>query len=177
MEIKIRIEQEDDYDTVVNLTEQAFRNMPCADGDEHILVRNLRLSKDFDPRLSLVAEYKGRIIGHIMFSVSRIIDNDAVHSCLALAPVSVHPDFQKKGIGSELIREGLRIAKELNYRIVHVLGHPLYYPRFGFKSADEFGIRLPFKVPDGAFMVMELKDGALKGVKGIVQYAREFRIR
>jgi len=176
MEIKIRKEEVRDYDTVINVTELAFKNMPYADGNEHILVKNLSMSDDFIPQLSLVAENNGKVIGHIMFSNSQIIDNDFVHDCLTLGPVSVHPDFQNMGIGSKLVREGLKIAKEMNYRIVHVLGHPEYYPRFGFKNAGEYGIRMPFAVPEGAFMVMELQDGGLQGVSGTVEYAKEFGI-
>jgi predicted N-acetyltransferase YhbS len=176
MEIKVRMEQKSDYDTIVSITDIAFKTMPYADGNEHELVKNLHKSEDFIPELSLVAEHKGRVIGHIMFTKAGIIDKNLIHPCLTLAPVSVHPDFQNLGIGSKLIREGLRIAREMGFRSVNVLGHPAYYPRFGFRNAGEYGIKLPFDVPDGAFMCMELQERGLKGISGTVLYAKEFGV-
>ena len=93
---------------------------------------------------------------------------------MALAPVAVLPEFQKQGIGSELIREGLKACQQLGYDSVIVLGHPEYYPKFGFKQADTWGIKDPFGAPAEAFMALELKKGALEGASGIVEYPDEF---
>lgn len=93
---------------------------------------------------------------------------------LALAPVSVAPGHQKKGIGGKLIVAALEKAKELGYGSVVVLGHPEYYPKFGFKKASEWNIKAPFEVPDEVFMAMELRENALQGVEGVVQYSEAF---
>src|SRR5665647_3709714 len=84
--------------------------------------------------------------------------------------MSVRPEFQKQGIGSELIREGLKTCLQLGYDSVIVLGHPEYYPKFGFKQADTWGIKDPFGAPAEAFMALELKEGALEGASGMLEY-------
>ncbi len=86
----------------------------------------------------------------------------------------VHPDYQRKGIGSKLVKEGLKRAREKGYRSVIVIGHPEYYPRFGFSKASKFDIKAPFDVPDNAFMALELVENALENVKGIVEYPKPF---
>ncbi len=94
---------------------------------------------------------------------------------ISLAPVAVRPDFQKKGIGEELIKEGLKSSdRQFGYDSVIVLGHPEYYPKFGFKKAGSWGIKDPFGAPAEAFMALELKEGALKGAGGVVEYPEEF---
>ena len=176
MNIQIRREEKCDYDKVKALVFLAFKNMEFADGDEHELVENLRKSKNYVHELSLVALVDGIITGHIMFSTCNIIsDNETIES-LTLAPVSVDPDFQKRGIGGMLIREGLRIAESMGFLHVNLFGHPAYYPRFGFESASKYGINPPMEAPEGVFMIIELKKNSLKGVTGVVQYAKEFGI-
>ncbi|WP_262429174.1 GNAT family N-acetyltransferase [Paratissierella segnis] len=93
---------------------------------------------------------------------------------MALAPVSVLPEYQDRGIGTNLINKSINIAKKLGYKSVIVLGHENYYPRFGFKPASKWGIKAPFDVPDESFMALELNDGSLDGVTGTVVYAKEF---
>ena len=93
---------------------------------------------------------------------------------VALAPMAVHPEFQNQGIGSKLVREGLEQCRKLGHKIVIVVGHPNYYPRFGFASARAKGLEAPFPVPDEAFMVKELEGGALDGTVGMVEYPPEF---
>ena len=88
--------------------------------------------------------------------------------------MAVAPALQNSGIGSELVKIGLRKCTDAGYEIAVVLGHPNYYPRFGFKTAKSVGIRCGFDVPDEAFMVMELREGALNGRSGIVRYQPEF---
>lgn len=102
------------------------------------------------------------------------IENDEnKYDSLALAPVSVLPEYQNKGIGSKLIRESLNIAKELGFKSVIALGHDKYYPRFGFKPASTWGIKASFPVPDEAFMALELEVGGLDGVTETVIYSKE----
>jgi putative acetyltransferase len=93
---------------------------------------------------------------------------------LSLAPMAVLPEFQNSGIGSQLVRTGLERCRELGHTIVVVIGHPEYYPRFGFVPARKEGLDLPFPVPDEAFMVCKLAPDALERIKGMVKYPPEF---
>src|SRR5690554_6552013 len=117
---------------------------------------------------SIFAESKGEIVGHIMFTELLIKDGDRKYESLALAPLSVLPEYQNRGIGSKLILQGFNISKDLGYKSVIVLGHEKYYPRFGFKPASKWGIKAPFDVPDEAFMAIELEDGSLSSITGTV---------
>jgi predicted N-acetyltransferase YhbS len=170
MDLLIRQEEEKDHDAVYQVVKTAFETMELADGDEQDLVNRLRKGEAFIPELSLVAEYDGKIIGHILFTKMKI----GAHPSLALAPVAVLPEYQNRGVGGKLIVEGHRIAKELGYRSVIVVGHPRYYPRFGYQRASQCKITAPFEVPDEAFMVLELVEGGLTGVSGMIEYAPEF---
>lgn len=116
--------------------------------------------------LSLVAEQDAAIVGHILFTRMHVADTPAV----ALAPVAVDPAHQHRGIGAALIRRGLDLLRDSGERIVIVVGHPAYYPRFGFAAA--VGIEHPF--PPEAFMALELTPGALAGVAGPVRYPPAF---
>lgn len=174
MQIIIREEEAADCTTVYALIEQAFRQMQESDHREHLLVERLRTSDAFIPELSLVAESEGRIIGHILLTEIHIVANDRTTVSLALAPVAVLPEYQGMGAGSTLIREAHTRAAKLGYRSVVVLGHPAYYPKFGYKKASDFGIRFPFDVPDACCMAVELYPDALKGVQGMVAYAPPF---
>jgi predicted N-acetyltransferase YhbS len=170
MNIQIRQEQKKDIDAVYSVVKSAFEKMELADGDEQDLVDRLRKSQAFIPELSLVAESDGKVIGHILFTKMKI----GGHPSLALAPVAVLPEYQKQGVGGKLIREGHRIAKELGFNSVILVGHPAYYPRFGYSPASKWKITAPFEVPDKAFMVLELVEGGLTGVTGMIEYAPEF---
>ena len=174
MEINIREELEKDYEVVERLTEEAFKNAVHSDGTEHLLVNRLRKSDDFIKELSLVAEDNGKVIAHLMLTKAKINNGDMSVETLALAPVSVIPEYQGKGIGSKLINVALESSRRLGYKSVIVLGHDKYYPKFGFIPASKYGIKAPFDVPDESFMAKELSDGNLIGVSGIVEYAKEF---
>jgi putative acetyltransferase len=168
--INIRPEQNADIVRIYEINVLAF------DGEgEAKLVNELRKSPYFIPPLSLVAESKnGIVVGHILFSKITIETEGGDVPTLALAPVAVIPNEQNKGIGSALVNEGIRKAKQLNYESVVVLGHADYYPKFGFSRASEKGIKPPFPVPDEAFMILELNKGSLKNVEGIVKYSEPF---
>lgn len=114
------------------------------------------------------------LFGHILFSKIKIVNEGKTAESLALAPVSVLPKYQNQGVGRRLIEEGIKAAKELGYGSVIVLGHPEYYPKFGFEKASLWGIKAPFEVPDDAFMVLELSENGLKDHSGVVEYSAAF---
>lgn len=176
MNIIIRQEQVEDYATTEKVVKTAFEGMELSDEKEHELVARIRGSEVFIPALSLVAVHPEtkEIIGHILLSKMKIVNQKQVVESLALAPVSVLPDYQKEGIGKRLIHEALTKAKQLSHQSVVVMGHPDYYPKFGFKRASLYGIKPPFEVPDDAFMVLALEQCALDNVSGIVEYPSVF---
>ncbi|ENQ3112029.1 GNAT family N-acetyltransferase [Bacillus sp. GKis3/1] len=171
--VTIRQERQTDYRKTEEVVQQAFLNEEFSDKKEHALVKRIRECDAFIPELSMVAVDE-EIVGHIMLSKITIEQDGASVDSLALAPVSVARGYQKKGIGGKLIVAALAKAKELGYGSVVVLGHPEYYPKFGFKKASEWNIKAPFEVPEEVFMVMELTENALEGVKGVVQYSSAF---
>jgi putative acetyltransferase len=164
--IEIRREASEDAAAIRHLLEQAF-----PEPDEANLVELLR-EADKAP-VSLVATYEGQVVGHIMFSPVRIDPAQPGSSSIGLAPVAVLPEFQNRGIGSNLIREGLEECRKAGYDIVVVLGEPRFYARFGFSRASDHGLGNEYGA-DEHFMALELRDGALAKVSGTVRYQPEF---
>lgn len=137
-------------------------------GDEEArLIKRLRAQNI--ALISLVAEEGHEIIGHILFSPVTLAENRSIQMA-GLAPMAVTPSWQNQGIGSRLLEHGLACCRNSGYEAVVVLGHPNYYPRFGFVPSTHFGMRSEYQVPDEVFMIKELKAGALKGLSGIIQY-------
>lgn len=169
--LEIRQESKNDYDEVYNVVKKAFETAEHSDGNEHDLVDALRKSNSFIPELSLVAIEDSKIVGHILFTKIKIGKSEE----LALAPLAVLPEYQKQGIGSKLIEEGHKIAKNLGYHYSIVLGSENYYPKFSYIPAINYGIKAPFEVEDKNFMAIKLNDPKLK-IEGIVEYAKEFGI-
>ncbi|MCM2266292.1 MAG: N-acetyltransferase [Elusimicrobiales bacterium] len=167
--VAVRPETPKDFDAIRKLNKKAFKGK-----SESKLVDAIRESDGFIPELSLVAETAGLVVGHILFSPILIKGPQGETPALALAPMAVLPDFQKRGVGSALVRRGLEECRRLGHKIVVVVGHDEYYPRFGFVRASDKGLRLPFEAPDEVFMALELAPGALSGVSGEVVYPREF---
>ena len=165
----IRKEEIKDYETVYSLVKRAFAGAQHTDGNEQDLVNALRKGDAFIPELSLVSETDGKITGHILFTKAEV----AHHTVLALAPLSVLPEYQKQGIGTALIKEGHRIAKQLGYGYSVVLGSETYYPKFGYLPAAVFGITPPFAVPDKNFMACKINETA-PDIHGTIRYAKEF---
>lgn len=170
-DLRIRPETPTDYPAVAAVLLAAFPG-PA----EARLVEQLRHRPDFRPELSWVAETAGAVVGHILLTPIRIepAAGEASSSSLALAPVAVRPEWQRRGIGARLMEAGLAAARAAGYGSVVLLGHPAYYPRFGFEPASRWGIRAPFAVPDDAFMALELRPSALAGTPGTVRYPEEF---
>ena len=125
--------------------------------------------------LSLVAVRGGEVIGHILFSPVTVEPPSAEARAVGLAPMAVLPGLQRGGIGSALVRAGLAILRDEGHGVVVVLGHPEYYPRFGFAPGSAFGLRCEYEAPEGVFRVLELRPGALGGRRGLVRYRPEFR--
>lgn len=168
--IEVRHENRDDYPAIELVNDLAF-----GQPNEGLLIEELRRTPRFVPELSLVAIYDDTVVGHILFFPIRIMCGDSHEMSLSLAPMSVHPDHQGKGIGGRLIEKGMAIAKNMGYESIIVLGHPEYYPRYGFQPASKWGIKPPYEeVPDEAFMAMELVEGSLEGKAGVVEYPEEY---
>lgn len=175
MNILFRQENKNDYVAVFNLIQRAFEKEEMSDHSEQYLVERLRNSEAFIPELSIVAEINQNIAGHILLTRIKVINNENEEfESLALAPVSVLPEYQGKGIGGKLIETAHKKAKELGFGSVILLGHENYYPRFGYEIAKKYRIKLPFEVPDENCMAIELIKGALEGIEGTVVYPKAF---
>jgi putative acetyltransferase len=167
MNIEIRLEQESDYRIVEELTKEAFWNLYQPGGDEHYLLHQLRRSVDFIPELDYVALVDNIIVGHIAYSRSYVLDErNTQHETIIFGPISVLPQWQNQGVGSALIEHTRKIAHEKGYSAIIIFGYPDYYKRFGFKVAKEYGISDPDDKFPVAHLVLELYEGALKGISG-----------
>ncbi len=164
----IRSEKPADYSAITKINDSAFGQK-----NEGQLVIDLRTQDVFKSKLSLVADLNGKLIGHILFYPTTITPNNE-HTSLILAPLAVDPDYQNQGIGSKLVVVGIEAVREFGYSSINVLGHPKYYPRFGFQKASKWNIRLPFDVPDDAYMVLELQPNALARISGTVTLPAAF---
>lgn len=165
--IAIRAEKTEDHESVRRINELAFGQPNEAD-----LVDALRAKAR--PYISLVAIDDEQVVGCIFFSPVTVESEAGVFNAIGLAPLAVLPERQNQGIGSRLVREGLRECQRIGEEIVVVLGHPNYYPRFGFAPASSKGLRSEYDVPDEVFMVVELSEGSLGGRRGLVKYHPEF---
>ena len=161
----VRPEVQTDHGMVRQVHTLAF-----AGPTEACLVDRLRGSPG---SISLVATDAGGVVGHILFTAARIIGAGADVRVSGLGPMAVSPSRQRNGIGSELVWHGLEACRIVGYAAVVVVGHPEYYPRFGFRRGSDFGLSCQFEVPDEVFMAAELHAGALSG-GGEVRYAPEF---
>ena len=166
--IKIRKEEINDYDAVRMVNDLAF-----GQPDEGRIVDKLRVTcKD---TLSLVATSGDKIVGHIFFSPSIVLHGNSQIIGMGLAPMTVLPEFQKQGIGSLLVEEGLRRIKKTDCPFIIVLGHEHFYPRFGFERASKYGLEPQWDgVPDEAFMGIILDESVMSGVSGVAKYRKEF---
>ena len=166
--ISVRQERPEDVPAIRDVNEQAFGRV-----DEADIVDALR--KRGAVSISLVAIQEDQVVGHILFSPVTIKSEHSSFEAIALGPMAVLPSHQRQGIGSQLVRAGLEQCKKLGQSIAIVLGHPEFYPRFGFKPSRPFGIRWENDVSPEVFMVAELSEGALNGRSGVVVYQPEFR--
>lgn len=164
----IREEIPRDVPAITYINQEAF-----ARDAEAKLVEKLRQNGNIT--LSLVAVIDEQLVGHVLFTPMSIISAAGVSTpVVGLGPVAVLPDYQRQGIGSHLCQKGIKICQEAGHQAVLVLGHPSYYPRFGFQQAALFGITCAYDVPGEVFMALELQDGALSQVSGVAAYQPEF---
>ena len=165
--ITIRHEKTADRKQVYSVIENAFKR----DAEAKLTDR---LRQACSRHLSMVADDNGTIVGHIMFTPVRVKNGKEAQG-MGLAPMAVLPVRQRQGIGTLLVKSGLQILREKGCPFVVVLGHPDYYPRFGFKPASSFNIRSQWEgVPDEAFMVLALDNSAMLNVSGIATFSNEF---
>ena len=161
----IRNEEPRDIPAIRSINEDAFGRQ-----DEADLVDSLR--SEGAVLGSLVAEMQDQAVGHILFTRMWVDMIAGPVPAVALAPMAVLTEFQRQGVGQQLVRDGLHLMRRQGERIVIVLGHPHYYPRFGFSIEKARCLESPF--PPEAFMVLELVPGALAGVQGNVRYPKAF---
>lgn len=168
--VVIRNESHQDSESVYRVVTEAFGRPEEAD-----LVNRLR---ELEGSVSLVASIENEIVGHILFSRVRLVKGDGHRDDLeiaGLAPMAVSPSHQRSGIGKKLIESGLGECKRRGYQACVLLGHPGYYPRFGFRPAfSSFSIRSTYEVPDEAFMALELVSDSLENKSGTIHYHSSF---
>ena len=168
MHVTIREEKLVDADAIREVNDKAF-----GQSQEGRLVDLIRTNNA--TTLSLVAVVDDRVVGHILFSPVKLETNDRVLEGSGLGPMSVLPEFQRMGIGSKLINEGISRLRTTASPFIVVLGHPDYYPRFGFVPASRYHVSCEWEVPDEVFMILPLNTSALSGVTGLARYREEFK--
>ena len=164
----IRHETPGDIDTIHAINTQAF-------GREAEAVIVDRLRKRGVLTISLVAIHENLVIGHIAFNPVTVESSAYSFEAIILAPVAILPAYQRKGVGSQLIKAGLEECRRLGHEVVVLVGHADYYPRFGFVPAGSKSLECEYEAPDEAWMVLELREGALAGRKGKVKFQPEFK--
>jgi len=166
-QLTIRDERPDDVAAIRHVNEEAF-----GQPQEARLVDSLRASGGVV--LSLVASVGDRIVGHILFSPVTLESGSASHGGVGLGPMAVLPSVQRHGVGSLLVAEGINRLRESGHPFVVVLGHPEFYPRFGFVPASHYRVTCQMDVPDDAFMLLALDESRASALAGVARYREEF---
>ena len=167
MEIVIENTAEKDFFQTENLTREAFWNMYRPGCAEHLILHNLRKSRCFVALLDRVAVMDGKLVGHIISTKARVVDDAGFeHEVLCVGPLSVLPEYQKMGIGSQLMASSIEIAGKLDFLGMILFGNPDYYCRFGFSNAQKYGITTKDGQNFEPFMALELTEHSLGNVKG-----------
>jgi putative acetyltransferase len=165
--VRVRLEEPADAPAIRRVNELAFEGAAEAD-----LVDAVRAAGGII--LSMVAVNAGDVVAHALFSPVTIDGDRGRALALGLGPVAVRPDLQRRGIGTVLVETCLEHLRKTGHEVVVVVGHPTYYPRFGFLPASRWDLRWEEDIPDEAFMGLELRPGALAGISGVVRYRPEF---
>ena len=175
--IKIRNEEEADYQRVEELTRKSFWNLYVPGCNEHYLVHVMRSHKDFMPELDLVIEVDNQIIGNIMYTKATLIDESgAVKDILTFGPVCILPEYQRTGYGKKLMEYSFEQAVALGYDVIVIFGNPNNYVSRGFKSCKRYNICLENGTYPTAMMVKELKPEVLDGRKWVYYQSPVFEI-
>lgn len=171
-EITIRGERPDDSAKITDVVRRAYADVSHSDHREHLMIQRLRETNAYIPALSLLAEVREEAVGHIFLTQAYIRNGQSAVATLALAPLSVIPEAQSRGVGKRLVGAAHQRAIELGFATILLVGNPGYYPQFGYERLSRYPITLPFDAPDENCMVLALKPHALDGVAGIAQYAQ-----
>jgi predicted N-acetyltransferase YhbS len=167
MHVRVRQTTKKDFYQTEYITRESFWNLYKPGCDEHLVLHNLRNSACCIGELDLVAVYENEIIGHIISTKARVVDSENNdHEVLCVGPLSVLPKFQKIGIGSKLINNSIKAAKELGFSGMILFGNPEYYHRFGFRNAKEYGVSTKDDQNFEPFMALELQRSGLANVTG-----------
>jgi putative acetyltransferase len=177
MNLIIRNERKNEYRAVEDLTREAFWNLYVPGCSEHFCLHNMRDSNDFIPELDFVAELDGGVIGNIVYTRGRVIDDAGrTHKIICFGPVSVLPVYQRQGVGSALIRHSLEKARSSGFTAVCIFGDPRYYSRFGFRCAERYDITNSDGKFAVALMALELVPGALRKISGRFIESEVFKV-
>lgn len=169
----IRSEKESDFNEIYKLIKNAFETAQVSNGKEQDFYAKLKKGENYIPELAIVAEDAGEITGHIMLTKTFIFNGNIKYETLLLAPISVVLEKRNQGIGSKLINESFKLAKEMGYKSAVLVGNPNYYSRFGFKSSIDFGIKNKNGIPDEYVMACELEPNALSEINGLIEFETE----
>ena len=172
MEITIRNEEEQDYRVVEEVTREAFWNLYIPGAMEHFIAHSIRKHPDYLPELSFVIELDGEIIGSIMYTRARVVDEEGIeHPLVSFGPVSILPKYHRQGFGRKLIEHSISEAKRLGHKAIILGGFPYHYHPYGFVGSKKYNIAMP----DGKFytgiMVLPLYEDALAGISGTVHFS------
>jgi predicted N-acetyltransferase YhbS len=170
-EIAIRAERPEDTPKITDVAIRAYADVTYSDHREYLMIERLRGTDAFIPALSLLAEIDGEAAGHILLTKAHILGAPSAVTTLALAPLSVVPEYQSCGVGKRLVRAAQQGAADLGFGSILLVGIPTYYSQFGFEPLSRYPITLPFDAPDENCMILPLAPNALVGVAGRVRYA------
>lgn len=166
--ITVRTESADDIKAIDVVHLSAF------EGDDEVgFIDSLRNSSGYTAELSLLAEFNGRIVGHILLTKIRLQQSSSGIDVLALAPMAVVPSQSHRGIGSELVHTALEEAKKYGFKAIVVIGHPEFYQRFGFKQVSNWKLRSNLSVDQDLITAIELQPGALENGGNLI-YPSQF---
>lgn len=159
-QVHLRHELPTDHRTVEELTREAFWNLQVPGCDEHYLVHHLRRHADYLPELSFVAEVDGRIVGHVATTRSVLVSDTRELSTITMGPISVHPEFQRRGIGRAMVEKVCDEARARGFAAVVILGHPHNYVGYGFRNGKDLGIAMEDGSHPLGLLAMELSPGS-----------------
>lgn len=167
MNLSIRLENENNFRNVENMTREAFWNVYKPGCDEHLMIHQIRKSNAFIKELDFIACDGETIVGSVIYTKAKVInENNEAAEVICMGPLGVLPSYQGKGVGTMLMEHSIIVAKSLGYNAVIIFGNPKYYHRFGFENAKKYNIQTSWGDNFEDFMALELHEGSLKGVSG-----------